>query len=238
MLRNDALLGALRAFVTAMASDYDLNAMAFELCESTTQSLNAAGAGVAVADGDGNLRVVTGTSERFVELEKTQERLQEGPCMTAYESQKVSAVGSPQELAQWSQFAEVAARLGVRSVLGIPLSAGDVHLGALNVYYDEEREWDDQELAIAEVLAGIASAYLVRSDELHQAKRLAEQLQTALDSRLVIEQAKGMISGEFGIDIDSAYQLLRSHARNSNLKLSEVSQAIVNLGLRLPRPKS
>ena len=85
------------------------------------------------------------------------------------------------------------------------------------------------------VLADMATAYLVRISELAEARRLSEQLQGALDTRILIEQAKGLLAGERGISVDEAFEELRNHARTNNTKLAELCDAVVNSGLRIPK---
>ncbi len=105
-------------------------------------------------------------------------------------------------------------------------------VGALNIYDDHVREWSDEDLTAALVLADIATGYLVHASELNQARRTNEQLQAALDSRVVIEQAKGLLAGERGITLDQAFAILRRHARNRNAPVHAIAQAVVELGLR------
>lgn len=105
-------------------------------------------------------------------------------------------------------------------------------LGALNLYADQPRQWSDDDLAAARVLADMATSYIVNASELERAQRTAEQLQEALDSRIVIEQAKGILAADGRLEMDQAYQVLRRHARNHSASLRSVAEAVVNLGLR------
>lgn len=84
------------------------------------------------------------------------------------------------------------------------------------------------------VFADMATAYLLRASELFEARQLAGQLQAALDSRVVIEQAKGIIASEYGVSVDEAFEMLREHSRLTNVKLGEVCRAVVHMGLRIP----
>jgi AmiR/NasT family two-component response regulator len=108
----------------------------------------------------------------------------------------------------------------------------DEVLGAMNIYSAEPRLWTDDEIATAQVLADMATSYLVNASELEKSRRTSEQLQEALQSRVVIEQAKGILSAERRISMDEAFETLRRHARNHNANLRAVADAVVNLGLR------
>ena len=132
MLRNEPLLGALRSFVTAMSTDYDLASTSLELSVSSAAALSAAGAGVSVADLAGNLRLVAATDHRVIEIEQAQEEAQQGPCVNAFQSQKVVTASGPDALGEWPAVAAAAQRLGFSSAMGVPLSSGDTRVGALS----------------------------------------------------------------------------------------------------------
>jgi AmiR/NasT family two-component response regulator len=109
----------------------------------------------------------------------------------------------------------------------------DQVIGALNLYDAGPREWSDPDIAIAGVLADMATSYLVNASTLRQQEQLSEQLQHALESRVVIEQAKGITASQHSVSIDEAYQLIRGHARNNNASLRAVAEAIVSAGLHV-----
>jgi AmiR/NasT family two-component response regulator len=117
-------------------------------------------------------------------------------------------------------------------VLGVPLRLQARSIGSLDVYDTGSRVWSPDELAAATVLADIAASYVAHASELDGAKRLNEQLQTALDSRVLIEQAKGILAGERKISVDDALEILRSHARSNRASLRAIAEAVVNLGMR------
>ncbi len=108
---------------------------------------------------------------------------------------------------------------------------GQTKVGALNLYSDQLRDWSGDDLAIAQVLADMATGYLVNGSERDKHQRLNEQLQHALDSRIVIEQAKGMLAVTHHISVQAAFDLLRGHARRHHASLRSVAEAVVNLGL-------
>jgi len=109
----------------------------------------------------------------------------------------------------------------------------DKIIGALNLYSAQPRAWSDEDVAVAGVLADVATSYVVNASKLRQQEQLSEQLQEALDSRVVIEQAKGITSQQNSVTIDAAYQRMRAHARNNNASLRLVAEAIVAVGLKV-----
>jgi GAF domain-containing protein len=133
----------------------------------------------------------------------------------------------------WPEFAEAARRLGVAGVAGIPMRLADQTVGALDLYAAEPREWSDTDLSVARVLADAATSYIVNASSLRQQQQLNEQLQQALDSRIIIEQAKGITAQHDDITVEAAYERMRRHARDHNGTLRMVAEAIVNVGLRV-----
>lgn len=229
------LLKALRDFASVMGRSYDLNAMSIELSERVTEALSAAGAGVSVVAADGRLKFVTATSEQIVGIEEIQEKTQVGPCVEAFQSQHPVAVTDIEQANQWPEYRAIALRLGLRAVVGFPVGNGDTKLGALNIYVDDKRQWSEDDLDVLGVFADMATAYLVRDAELAESRELAEQLQGALESRVTIEQAKGVLANEYGISVDAAFDRLRRYSQDNNAKLTDVCAAVVDEGLKIPR---
>ena len=109
----------------------------------------------------------------------------------------------------------------------------DQVIGALNLYAPEPRQWSDEDIAVAGVLADVATSYVVNASKLRQQEQLSEQLQEALNSRVVIEQAKGITAHQHGLTLDQAYQRMRSHAQGNNASVRAVAEAIVAVGLQV-----
>lgn len=233
MADQSLLLDALRSFAQAMGRSYEITEMCYELCDRSAEALSATGAGVSVAGEEGLLRFVTATSEEIRRLEEVQESTQEGPCVEAFVSRKPVVVPDIRDVEAWPAYKRLAAEFPHRAVVGYPLHHGNRALGAFNVYNAEVREWSEEDLDTLGVFADMATAYLVRTAELAEARQLAGQLQTALDSRVLIEQAKGMLAGERRISVDEAFDLLREHSRENNIRLVDVCQEVVNMGLRI-----
>jgi GAF domain-containing protein len=224
----------LSRFAVVLPARYDLEAALTELTESLTAVLGLSGSGVTMADEAGRLRFVTAVSQASGELERNQEEQQAGPCRDAYDTGEVVRVCDVrEEAARWPEFSATARRLGVAGVAGIPMRLADQIIGALNLYSPEPRKWSGEDIAVAGVLADVATSYVVNASKLRQQEQLSEQLQEALESRVIIEQAKGITAQQNAVTVDAAYQLMRRHARNNNASLRVVAEAIVAVGLQV-----
>jgi GAF domain-containing protein len=233
MYDQPLFLQTLSRFAVVLPAHYDLEVVLSELTESVTAVLGLVGSGVTLAE-EGKLRFVTAVGEALDELERSQEEEQTGPCRDAFESGRVVRVTDVRlEYDRWPEFSATAARLGVAGVAGIPMRLADKIIGAVNLYSPQPREWSDQDVAVARVLADVATSYVVNASKLHQQEQLSEQLQQALESRVVIEQAKGITAYKHAVTVDRAYELMRRHARNNNASLKMVAEAIVTVGLQV-----
>lgn len=232
MYDHPLFVQTLSAFTHTLLTPYDTQSMLEELTERVTAVLGLTGSGVALAV-DGQLTLASAVPTTVADLERVQEEIKAGPCWDAFHTGKPVLVPDLREAApRWGGYQEAAERLGLRAVAGIPLRLGDLSVGALNLYAEEPREWPDEDVAAATALADMATGYLVNASKLRQQEQLAEQLQTALDSRVVIEQAKGMVAAAENISIEEAFTRIRRYARDRNLLLRAVAQQVVSEGLR------
>jgi len=232
MIDQDQLFEELNRFAKLLVIDYAVSDALHDLVDAVTAILSIYGAGVSLAQGD-VLAFATAANDDVITLERIQEQVQSGPCVDAYRSgQCVFVSDLTAEGSRWPELAEAAAGVGVVALAGIPMHLNGTKLGAVNLYDTQPRHWDDDERKTAELLAGLATGYIVNASRLDQVRHTAEQLQEALDSRVIIEQAKGILAGERGITIGEAFQVLRSHARKNNAPLRAVAEAVVNLRLR------
>lgn len=232
MAREDLLVGALSDFARTLVRHFDISDVLYDLTTRVTTVLEVASAGVSLVQ-DGRLRFVTALDETTASLERVQESEQAGPCVEAFRTGEPLLVSSIDRAEQrWPAFVAQARSVGFAAVAGIPMRLDGERLGALDVYHTSPREWSDDDVRVARVLADMASSYVVTASELERQQRTTEQLQRALDSRVIIEQAKGVIAAERKITIDQAFDVLRSHARSHNADLRTVAEAVINLGLR------
>ena len=229
MVDREALHGALTDFVRASVADYGIGDMLYRLTDAAVTVLACEGAGVSVGDGTGSLRFITATDERIVRIEEEQVRDQQGPCHDAYTTGEMVAVENLSDAQdRWPDYYEVAFTNGCQAVLGVPMGVGETSFGALNIYQRQVHPWRDDELEAAQLLAEMASGYILNLRRLTTAQQLAGQLQAALDSRVVIEQAKGIVATRRDVDMASAFDLIRRHARDNNRKIHDVAGEIVS----------
>jgi len=234
---NDQLLTkVLSEFAHTLANRYEVSEVLYRLAEHIADLLGAVGTGVALTDTEGKLRPVTGLNELTTRLEATQEQFQEGPCVDAFTHGKVVRVPDlSMEAASWPRWSLEARQQNVEAVLGLPIRVREESLGAVNIYSSKPREWHDAEVSLAQVLTDMAASYVANASDLAHSRRTSEQLREALESRIVIEQAKGVLANELGRTVDEAFAILRQHARSNGASLRELAHAVVHLGLRPPR---
>jgi GAF domain-containing protein len=235
MYDQTLLLRTLSRFAVVLPARYDLQEALSELTESVTAVLGLCGSWVTMAD-DGRLRFLTAVSRAAAELQRDHAQLHPFPCPCgeAYSTGEVVRVTDVrEESTRWPEFSASATRLSMAGVAAIPMRLADQVVGALNLYSSGPREWSDEDMAVAGALAAVATSYVVNVSKLRQQEQLTEQLQGALQSRVVIEQAKGIIAYKNSVSVDQAYQLMRRHARNNNASLRAVAEAIVTVGLQI-----
>lgn len=232
MSDHQPLLDVLTRFSRTMAGRYDVSDVLYELSDAVTQVLDAAGAGVSLGDDHGRLRFATASNAVITEVENVQQESQQGPCHVAFSTNESVFVRDLGASSEWPVLRDAALRCGLASVAGIPMVFDRRAVGSLNIYDDHIRDWTERDLTTARLLADIATGYLVHASELDRACRVNEQLEAALRSRVLIEQAKGLLAGERGISLDEAFAVLRSHARSRNAPLHSIAQGVVELGLR------
>jgi len=231
MARGPDLTAALEGFAHTLVAGSDVSDMLHDLTARLPDLLGIAGAGVSLRQ-DGGLRFVTADHELFAQLERLQESEGEGPCVEAFRTgEPVLVPRLTSEAARWPRYVEQATASGVLAVAAIPMRNSD-QVGVLDLYDDKVHEWSGEEVATAAVFADVAAAYLLHASKLEQERRTVEQLQHALSSRIIIEQAKGILAAEYQISVDQAFQRLRRHANDHNATLHSVAGAVVELGLR------
>jgi GAF domain-containing protein len=226
----DVLLASLERFATTLTSGYGIGDVLHNLTEEMAQALDLTGAGVTLVH-DGRQRFVTAAVDAIANLERVQEDRQEGPCIDAVASESQVAVediaaSEPHE--RWPGYVAAARTADIRAVAGIPMLAEGAAIGAVNLYVRRPRSWSAEDLRVAMIFATIATGYLTHASAARQHQRTAEQLQQALDTRLVIEQAKGVLAAKRATTVDDAFQTLRKYARDHHARLHDVCRAVVD----------
>ena len=225
------------AFVTladTLVAGYDVVDLLQTLVDTCADLLDASAAGLMLADSNGELAVVASTSEKSMLVETMQLSSGFGPCVQCFTTGMPVTVSDVDELGdRWPGFRESALEQGFRSVHGVPLRLRGNVIGTLNLFRATIGVLSDEDLSVAQGLADVATIGILQERAIRAADVAKNQLQHALDSRVLIEQAKGVIAYMHDVDMDTAFQTLRGHARSNNLNLRDVAELVVNRSLSL-----
>jgi GAF domain-containing protein len=211
-----------------LVDEFDLIEFLHLLAERTAGLARASAVGLLLADQRGNLEFMAGSDENVKLLELFQLQNQDGPCLDAFRTARpvinadLRAAG-----ARWPRFAPRAAAAGFRSVHAFPLRLRSEVIGALNLFGADVGAFDEADVQIVQAVADVATIGLLQERTIRRSEVLTEQLQGALNSRIVIEQAKGAIAQAHGVSVDEAFASMREYARRTRRRLSDVAHAVV-----------
>lgn len=226
--RTQLLLDTLTVVADTLVDDFDIVEFLHDLVDRCAAIFDAVDVGLVLADAHGELVVMASNNERLHLIEVLQLSAGDGPCVDAYRSGDVVTAGSIEDIAtRWPAFATAARDSGYQSVHAVPLRLRQSTIGSLNFFSDNPGELDAKDVPIAQTIADVATIGLVQERAIREASLAREQLQHALDSRIVIEQAKGIIAHSNNVDIESAWNILRHRARSHQARVSDIAQAIV-----------
>lgn len=212
-----------------LVADYDAVEVSQQLIESSMALLPIAAAGLLIGDVHGELHVLASSSEEIRLLELLQVQADAGPCLVAYRTgQPVLVEDLNLEPERWPAFAQQAAEYQYRSVSALPLRLRDERVGALNLFRTEVGDMSPTDVSVGQALADVATVGILHQRTLTRSHLISQQLQGALNSRVIIEQAKGVLAERGSIDMDRAFMLLRAHARKTQQRLADVALAVVN----------
>ena len=213
--------------VDALVGNFDVIDVLTLLTSRCVELLDAAAAGILLADSEGHLCVVGASTEQIHLLELFQIQNDEGPCLDCYQTGKLVLHSDLDTDSPWPAFAAECTSAGFRSVCAVPLRHRARTLGCLNLFMSAPVGLTDQDVALAQALADVASITIVQDQAIRDAAIREGHLQHALTSRIAIEQAKGMIAERNTVDMDEAFTRLRAYARNNNRGLTDVADAVV-----------
>lgn len=217
-----------------LVDEFDALDFLHTLTEHSVLLLNTDAAGVILSDQHGQLHVVASTSNRAQVLELFELQRAEGPCLDCFRTGLAVANVDPVEAqVRWPQFSAASIQAGYRSTHAIPLRLRNSVIGAMNLFCLDQETLSEDDLALGQALADVATIGLLQERAVRESEMLAEQLQTALNSRILIEQAKGVLLARSGVDVDEAFMLMRNHSRRSNQLLKDVATAVIDGTLAL-----
>ncbi|WP_394427957.1 GAF and ANTAR domain-containing protein [Streptomyces sp. SGAir0957] len=186
-------------------------------------------AGITVLDDAGDVAYLTASDELCRRFEQEQLDLDEGPCLDSARSHDplpVTSLDSEEAAARWPRFAPRALAASITAVAALPLHTPELMLGALNLISTGPPLPQERDLRLVQVLADAAALALTHRRDVVGREETIRQLQTALDSRIVIEQAKGVLAARLQVPMDEAFALLRAHARSSRQRLTVLATRI------------
>jgi GAF domain-containing protein len=217
-------------FADTLVDEFDLLEFLQQLVGRTAELLDDSSVGLLLADGHGQLQFMAASEESVRLLELFQIQTQAGPCMDAFRTgTPVVNADLTAANARWPEFAPHAVAAGFRSVHAFPLRLRQDTIGALNVFSTVVGgNLSDADIQIVQALADIAAIGLLQERAISRGEVLVEQLQGALNSRVVIEQAKGILANARGISPSAAFDLIRGYARNHNRRLGDVAHAVID----------
>ena len=229
MAREALLARTLVELADSLVDTFDVVDLLTLLADRCVEALDVSAAGLMLVAPEGDLRVVASSSEemRLVELFELQS--QEGPCTECYRTGEPSLNQNlARDYGRWPHFRPVALEAGFRSVHALPMRLRGVTIGALNLFRADEGPLEETDVVAAQALADVATIAILQHRAAIQTHVVNDQLNHALNSRIVIEQAKGMVAERQGLDMENAFARLRGHARNHNLRLVDVASAVIN----------
>jgi GAF domain-containing protein len=235
MSRESALVHTFVGLADTLVADFDVVELLSRLTDSCVDVLNVDAAGLMLISPQGDLRVMASSSEAMRILELFEIQAEEGPCLDCYRT------GEPvlnQHLSdtqlRWPTFTNEALEAGFHSVHALPMRLRGTIIGALNLFHKTPGEMAEDDVAAAQAFADVATIAILQHRAAIEARVIKDQLNFALNSRILIEQAKGMIAERENLDMDTSFSRLRTYARESNRRLIEVAQEII-AGASLPQ---
>jgi GAF domain-containing protein len=225
--RERVLTEAFVRLADTLVTDFDVIDLLHRLCSDSVTLLPVDAAGLMLSDQRGTLRVVSSSTEQVHLVELFQLQANEGPCLDCFRTSRQIVSADLGHEPRWPRFVERALQAGYRAVHALPLRLRSETIGGLNLFGSTPGALSPHALRVGQALADVATIGILQERAVRRQEVLAEQLQGALNSRVIIEQAKGMLAERGQIDLEQAFALLRSHARARQQRLSDLARDIV-----------
>ena len=229
-MAREELIG--RTFVEladTLVEDYDVIEFLHLLAERCVELLGVSEAGVVLFDAHGRLRPLASSSERMQLVELIEVQTEDGPCLDCCrDGRPVLEDDLEAASGRWPHFAPAALDAGFRSTYAVPMRLREERIGALNLFADRVNGLTETDQALGQAMADVATIGLLHERVLQEHAVVSGQLQTALNSRIAVEQAKGLIAERAHLDMSEAFDLLRGYARHHNRRLGDVVAEVLN----------
>ena len=232
--REGKLVETFVTLADTLVADYDVVDLLHTLVEKCAALLDASAAGIILSAGDGVLEVVASTNERSRLVEILQLRAGSGPCVESFTSGLAVAIPDIEDIGdKWPRFREGALEQGFASMHAVPLRLRATTIGSLNLFWDRTGGLSPTDTNTVQALADVATIGILQERAIRESDIVRQQLQHALSSRVLIEQAKGVVAYTHGMPMGDAFDKIREYARNNGLPLAAVAERIVNRSLSL-----
>ena len=231
--RETLLIEAFVVLADTMVDDYDVIDLLDRLVAYSVELLAADAAGILLVDAVGDLRIVASSNEQSDWMELMQLQADEGPCVACFRSGAPVSIGDLGEATtRWPRFvAAIQERGAYRSVHALPLRLRGEAIGTMNLFRRQPGVLRAADLAVGQAMADVATIGILQERAIRRSEVVTEQLQTALNHRVIIEQAKGVLAHQGSLTMAAAFDRLRRYARNHNARLSEVARKVVETDL-------
>ncbi len=227
-MADDRLARTFVELADTLVDHFDLVEFLHMLVDRCMELLDVSATGLLLGDSCDRLRVMASSAENIHLLELFQLQNHDGPCLDCYRTgAPVSHPDLSMAADRWPLFAPAATASGFRTVHALPMRLRSQIIGALNLFHTDPNALAPEVTQIGQAMADVATIGLIQERALHQHDLLVNQLQIALDSRVLIEQAKGVLAERHHIDPGHAFTLLRNYARNHNQRLTELAAAVI-----------
>jgi transcriptional regulator with GAF, ATPase, and Fis domain len=227
--REQLLASTFVDLADTLVADFDVIDFLHTLAARSVQLLDADAAGIMLADAHGDLHVMASSAEEARMLELYELQNNEGPCLDCFRSGRpVAQDDLPAMRTAWPSFTQRLQQVGFHSAQALPMRLRNETIGALNLFRTRPGRLSDADLGIGQAMADVATVGLIQERAIASRELLATQLQTALTSRVQLEQAKGMLAQRTGLPMDQAFQVMRAYARSRNHRLSDVAGRIIS----------
>jgi GAF domain-containing protein len=229
MSREALLAKAMVELADTLVADFDVVELLTVLADRCVEVLDVQAAGIMLVAPDGDLRAMASSSDAMRVLELYELQSQEGPCLDCYRTgepvvnQDLTAASG-----RWPRFAPEALAAGFHSVQALPMRLRGIVIGALNLFHVEPGEKDEADIVAAQALADIATIGIIQHRNAMESQVVNDQLSNALNSRVVIEQAKGIVAERMGLNMDESFAMLRIYARDHNQRLADVARDVIS----------
>jgi transcriptional regulator with GAF, ATPase, and Fis domain len=226
---DERLIDTFVELADTLIDDFDVIDFLHLLVDRCVELFDVEAAGLLLADERGHLRVMASSNENVRVLELFQLQNDEGPCLDAFATGlRVSSGDLDTETTRWPRFAPAATEAGFAAVDALPMRLRNQVIGALNLFHVPSGALSDTALRSAQALVDVATIGLLQERAIRHQEIVTEQLQTALNSRVVLEQAKGLVAERLGVTMDIAFATLRAYARSNNQKLGDVARLVIS----------